>query len=81
MKESNWLAACRIRACDVRSFMAIAVKTGKSEIVEHCLPAVLTSDDMINVKGQRVEGGGKMTVFTSVAGSLPDVPDDVPVHG
>jgi hypothetical protein len=35
---------------------------------------------MIDVKRQRINGRRKMTVLAPVTGTLPDLPDDIPVH-
>jgi hypothetical protein len=41
---------------------------------------VLTSDDMIDVKRKRIDRSGQMTVFASVAGTFPDLPNNITVH-
>jgi hypothetical protein len=50
----------------------IAVKTGEGEILKNSLAAMLTCNDVIDVKGQRIEVSRKVTLLTSALGTLPD---------
>ena len=56
------------------------MKTGESEILKNSLASVLACDDVIGVKGQRINISGKVTILASALGTLPDFPDNIPVH-
>ena len=60
--------------------MTIAVKTGQGKVLKNSQPSMLTRNDVIDVKGQRIDGCGKVTILALVVGALPDLPDNVPVH-
>src|ERR1039457_4235755 len=80
MEESNQLAGLRICSGDVRTLVPIAVKAGESEGFKNSQPSVLACDDVIDVKGQRIDGSGKVAILASVLGTTPDVPGQIPVH-
>lgn len=80
MEESRELPCFRIGSGDVRACAPIAVKASQGEILEDSLASMLTSDDVIDMKRQRVNPGGKLTVLASVPGTRPDFPDNLPVH-
>ena len=58
----------------------IAVQTGEGEILKNSLASMLTSNDVIDVKGQRIDVSGKVTILASALGTLPDFLDNIPVH-
>ena len=66
MEESNDLPRVWICPRDVRTFVPIAVKTREGEILKNGLASMLTCNDVIHVKGQRIDVNGKVTIFTSV---------------
>jgi hypothetical protein len=80
MEESNQLARIRICSGDVRTLVAIAVQAGEGEVFKIRQPSVLACNDVVDVKGQRINRSGKVAIFTSVLGATPDLPDHIPVH-
>ena len=65
--EENSTAICRVDRGNVRSFKAIAVITGKSQILRRCLPSVLLGDNVVRfVRDQRVIFV-KLAVFAAAA--------------
>jgi hypothetical protein len=58
----------------------IATNASEDEVLKNSRPSMLTRNDVIDVKEQRIDGSGKMTILSSVLGALPDLPDIVPVH-
>ncbi len=80
MEEPDDLARAGISPGDVRSFMPIAVKAGEGEILKLSRPYMLAGHDVIDVKGQRIDVGGKVTKLASTLGTLPKRPDNVSVH-
>jgi hypothetical protein len=80
MKQSDDLARVGICSGHVRPFVPIAMKTGECEILGRGLAPMLARDDVVNVKRQRIDGAGEMTILTTFPGALPDVPDNVPIH-
>jgi hypothetical protein len=80
MEESNKLARIRICSSYVRTFVAIAVQAGEGEILKDSEPSMLACNDVIDVKGQRIDGSRKVAILTSVLGTTPHVPDNIPVH-
>ena len=80
MEESNDLPRVWICSRDVRTFVPIAVKTREGEILKNGLASMLTCNDVIHVKGQRIDVNGKVTIFTSVLSTLSDFPNKIPVH-
>jgi hypothetical protein len=54
MKETHHLAGLRIGSRDVGAFVPIAVQARQGEILENCLAPMLTRNDVVNVKGQRI---------------------------
>ena len=69
MEESNEFSRVWISSRDVRTFVPITVKTGEGEILK-----------MIDVKGQRIDVSGKVTILASASGTLPDFPDNIRAH-
>jgi hypothetical protein len=41
---------------------------------------MLACDDVIDVKGQGIDGNGQMTILASLLRALTNLPDKVPVH-
>ncbi len=80
MEEPNEFARIWICSGDVRTFVAIAMKAGERKIFDNRLAAVLTRNDVINVKRQRVYVGRKVAIFAPAVGTLPDYPDNLSVH-
>ncbi len=80
MKEPDDLARVGICSGNIRAFVPIAVKSSEGEIFKSSLTTVLTCNDVIDVKGQRIDGSVKVTILTSVLCTLPDFPDNVPIH-
>jgi hypothetical protein len=81
MEGSNNLARIGICSSYVRTFVAIAVQAGEGEILKNSEPSMLARNDMVDVKGQRIDGSRKVAILTSILGTTPDVPDNIPVHG
>ena len=80
MEESNELPRVWICSRDVRTFVPITVKTGESEILKNSLASMLTCNDVIDVKGQRIDPSRKVTILTSALSTLSDVPNNILVH-
>src|SRR5712692_6666480 len=80
MEEANKLARIRICSGDVRTLVAIAMQAGEGEVFKNSQPSMLTCNDVIDVKGQRINGRRKVAILTSVLGTKPDLPDNIPVH-
>jgi hypothetical protein len=80
MKESNNLTAGGIRARDVRPFVPIAVQTGEGQIFRDGPASVLPRNDVVDVKRQRIDVGGKVAILTSTSCTLMNLPDNGPDH-
>jgi hypothetical protein len=74
VEQSNYFAGDGITSRYVRALVPIAMKARESEIIEDGSSSVLSSDDVIHVKGPRVDGGGQMAILASSAGASPDFP-------
>ena len=81
MEEPNKLARTRINSGYVRTFVAIAVQAGEGEILKDSEPSMLACNDVIDVKGQKIDGSRKVAILTAVLGTTPDLPDNITVHG
>jgi hypothetical protein len=80
MEESSDLSGVGIGSRNVRALVPIAVKTGEGEILKNSFASMLTCDDVVNMKGQRIYDRGKMTILAPVFGTLPASLDNLPVH-
>ena len=69
MEESNEFSRVWISSRDVRTFAPITAKPGEGEILK-----------MIDVKGQKIDVSGKVTILASALGTLPDFPDNIRAH-
>ena len=80
MKQANELAGLRIDASNIGPFEAVAMDAGKGEILLVSCAAVLTGNDVIDLKRSRMYSGGQLTIFTSRAGSLPNPADELRIQ-
>ena len=80
MEESNDLPRVWICPRDVRTFVPIAVKTREGEIFKNSLASMLTCNDVVDVKGQRIDVSGKVTILASALSTLSDFPNKIRVH-
>jgi hypothetical protein len=60
--------------------MPIAVKTGEGEVLKDGLASMLTRNDVIDVKRQRIDVSGEVTILASALSAPPDLPDNIPAH-
>ena len=70
-------ALASVRPRYVRTFMPIAVQTGKCEVPKYSEPTMLTCNDVIDVKRQWENGRRKMALFTAVIRAMPDLPENI----
>jgi hypothetical protein len=80
VEEPNDLAVAKICSCEIRTLVPITVKASERQILENSQPAMLACLDVIDMKGQRIDGSRQVTILTSVLGALPDLPDKIPSH-
>ena len=80
MEEPNELSGVWICSGNIRTFVTIAVKTGEGEVFENSLPSMLACNNVIDMKGQRIDGSRKVTILAPALCALPDLLDKVPVH-
>jgi hypothetical protein len=60
-----------INPCDVRSFVIVARETGESQVLSPGRTTVLTRNDMVNLKGKRIEILRHTAIFTASTSPLP----------
>lgn len=74
MKQRNDLFRDWIDAGEIWAFVTVAAMTRPGKIVERLLAAVLTSDDVLKVKGfKRWQRIREAAIFTTPAGTLTDL--------
>lgn len=69
VKELNNGSIERVAACQVGTFVAITVQTGKRQIVRVRAPTVLARNDVINMEREWIGIDRKMTVLASMISS------------
>jgi hypothetical protein len=72
IEQSNHFAGDGITSRYVRTFVPTAMKARESEIIEDGRSSMLSSDDVIHVKGPRIDGDWQMAVFAASTGASPD---------
>ena len=80
MKKSHQLFGLWIEAGKVRALVQIAVMTGEREIIRRIFPAMLSRDDMFDVKSQRLEILMQPAILTMIFRALPDELSQPGVH-
>ena len=80
MEEPHYFARVGIGSGNVRTLVPVAVKTGKGEILEDRLPAMLARNDVIDMKGQRIDRSREPAILAPVLRALPDLAGNLPVH-
>jgi hypothetical protein len=73
VKKSLDFTRCRIASRNVRSFVTVAVQAGESQIPEIAASAVLSGDNVIYLKRERVIRKRNAAVLASGAGAMPDL--------
>jgi hypothetical protein len=73
VKESHDFLDILSYPSDVRPFECIAVQTAVGQILQNSRSAMLLSNDMINLEGQRCTSVGQMAVLTEATGPLSDL--------
>ena len=77
MKQANKLARRWIEPTYVGTLEAIAMDTGKREVLGIGSAAMLTGNDVIDLKWGGVYGSGQLTIFTSCVGAPPNSADEL----
>ena len=72
VEERHKFTAEGIHACKVRALAKITAVTGKRKVVDFIAPAVLFSQDMLDVVSQFAVGLGEQAVFATVVRSTSD---------
>ncbi len=72
MEQARKLFGFRIETGEVRAFVRITVMTGKCEVFSGILPAVLSRDDVFDVKPERLEVLMKPAILAAAFRALPD---------
>lgn len=73
VKEPYYLPRIGIDARDVGAFVSIAADASKSEIVQFGLPAMLSGENVVDLKRRQVVRGGQVAIFTPMTSSGPDL--------
>jgi hypothetical protein len=80
MKQADKLTRFWVKPRNVRPFDAIAMHASKGEILVLSWAAMLTSDDVIDLKWSGMEGGRQLTIFAPRVGSLPNLADKIRIQ-
>jgi hypothetical protein len=72
MKQSHNFASNWVISRYVRTFVPIAMKARKGEIIRDGCSSVLSRDDVIHVKGPRIDSSRQVAVLAAIAGSATD---------
>ncbi len=71
MKEAHHVSGGRIYARNIGSLVGVAMKTGQSEILGNCPAAMLTGNDVIDLKRGPIESVGQAAILTGSRRSTP----------
>jgi hypothetical protein len=80
VEQANHRQRIGIDSGDVRPFVAIAVDSGKSQVVGMFRAAVPFGDDVVDLEWKELSCCGEPAVFTTPGGSFANRLDDVRVH-
>jgi hypothetical protein len=80
MKKTNDLARRWVDAGNVGPFEAVAMDAGEGEVWLLTCTAVLTGNDVIDLKRSRTYSSGQLTILTSRVGSLPNPADELRIQ-
>ena len=80
MKQTNEFARLWITPGNVGAFEAVAMDARESEVLLISCAAVLTCDDVIDLKWSGMYSSRQLTIFASRAGSLPNPADELRVQ-
>ena len=69
-----------IDTCNVRTFKPVAVNTAQGQIVKLCFAAVLTGNDVINLKRGRRRRRRQVAIFILINGPKLDLADEMSVQ-
>ncbi len=75
MKELHDFAGLRIYPGNIGTLVLVAVKAGKSKILQAGFSAVLSGDDVVGAKSTQVPGCGHMTILSARSSPLPHPAD------
>jgi hypothetical protein len=74
IKERGHLARHGINAGEIWTFSVVAEEAGKREVFAGGLPAVFTSNDMVDLEPEDIAILWHLAVFAAMLGPLPDEP-------
>jgi hypothetical protein len=80
MKKTNDLARRWVDAGNVGPFEAVAMDAGEGEVWLLTCTAVLTGNDVIDLRRSRTYSSGQLTILTSRVGSLPNPADELRIQ-
>ena len=80
MKKPRELFGFRVKAGKVWAFVEIAVVTGEREVFRRVFAAVLTRNDVFDVKPQRLEILMQSAILAAIFRALPDGLSQPGVH-
>jgi hypothetical protein len=81
MEQADQFASGRIWSGNIRALVPVAVKAGQGKVLDGSWTTVLARNDVIDVKRQRINGNRQTTLLAPALRSLPDLADQVRVHG
>ena len=79
MEQAYNFSAGWINTGNVRAFIAVAMNAAQSQIIWLCYAAVLTGNDVVNLKRGRRCRRRQMTIFTPVSSPKGDLTDKMGV--
>ena len=71
MKQSGKLASLRVKASEIRTFVQIAVVTGKSEVVCCVRPSMLSGNHVLHVESQSLLLLRQSAIFAVIVRTPP----------
>jgi hypothetical protein len=80
VKQSPDLASRRVAACDVRSFMPVAVKATKSKIPKVTVAAMLAGNDVIDLKREPIVRKWYSAVLAAAFGPVQNLFSQSRIH-
>ena len=80
MKQTRQLFSLGIKAGKVRAFVQIAVMTGEREIIRRIFAAVLSRNDVFDVKSERFEILMQPAILATIFRAVPDGLSQPGVH-
>ena len=80
VEKTDDIASRRVPPGNVRAFVPVAVKTCERKVVNSSEAAVLSGNDVIDVKWQWVSRSRQVAVFAAAQCPLPDLPGKFGIH-